>query len=90
MVNPVTPRTSFKTGCNGVKISVRVKPNSKEELVEPCGENEYIVRVKEKAIEGRANAAVIKLLSEHFGVPRSAIIVLRGSKSRNKIIELPA
>ena len=73
-----------------VRISVRVKPNSKEGLVEPCGENQYIVRVKEKAIEGRANAAVIKLLSDHFGVPRSGIVVLKGSRSRNKIIEVPA
>lgn len=71
-----------------VRISVKVKPNSKQNLVVPAGENQYIVRVKEKAIEGRANEAVVKLLSEYFGVPRSRILVITGLKNKNKIIDI--
>ena len=71
-----------------MKISVKVKPNSKENVVEPAGEKQYNVRVKEKAIEGRANEAVIKLLSEYFHAPRNKFAVLKGAKSRNKIIEI--
>ena len=71
-----------------VKISVKVKPNSKQNLVEPDGENRYIIRVKEKAIEGRANDAVIALLSKHFGVPKNNITVIMGAKNRNKIIAI--
>ena len=71
-----------------MKISVKVKPNSKENAVEPAGEKQYNVRVKEKAIEGRANEAVIKALGEYFGVPKSRITVVKGLKSRNKVVDL--
>jgi hypothetical protein len=71
-----------------VKISVKVKPSSKQNLVEQDGENHYIVRVKEKAVEGRANAAVINLLSDHFNVPKSKISIIRGFKGKNKLLEI--
>ena len=71
-----------------MKISVKVKPNSKHGLVEPAGEKSYVVCVKEKAIEGRANNAVIKLLSEYFNIPKIKIRVVRGMRARNKIIEV--
>ena len=68
------------------RISIKVTPNSKQNLIEPAGENQYIVRVKEKAIEGRANEAVVKLLSKYFGIPKSNISVAIGLKSKNKVI----
>ncbi len=70
------------------KISIKVKPNSKQDLVEPVGENEFVVRVKEKAIEGRANDAVIELLSDYFDLPKSAFSIVKGLKSRLKIINV--
>ena len=81
-------RKVMKSAMMPNKISVKVKPNSKENLVEPAGENQYIVRVKEKAIEGKANEAVIKTLSEYFDIPRGRIAVIVGSKSRNKVINI--
>ena len=70
-----------------MKIQVRVKANSKTEEVSQEGDN-FIVTVKEPPKEGRANQAVIKLLAEHFEVPRSQIRILSGFKSKNKIVEL--
>ncbi len=71
-----------------VKITVRVKAGSKENLVERTGENQYTLRVKEKAIEGRANKAVIDLLSEYFDIPKSCISIVGGFKSRDKLIAI--
>ena len=71
-----------------MKISVKVKPNSKQNLVEAAGEKSYIVRVKEKALEGKANEAVIRSLSEYFDIPKERIRVVSGVRSRNKIIEV--
>jgi len=70
-----------------MKISVKVKPNSKSEKVEKIGET-YKLYVKEPAKEDRANLAVINLLSEYFKVPKSRISILRGKKSRQKIVEI--
>jgi len=69
-------------------ISVRVNPNSKKELVEKTGEREYIVRVKAAPVEGKANEAVIKLLSEHCDIPKSRISILKGHSGKTKLIEI--
>ncbi|MGB9715434.1 MAG: DUF167 domain-containing protein [Thermodesulfovibrionales bacterium] len=70
-----------------MKISVRVKPNMKEEKVEKAGDV-FNVYVKEPAKEGKANKAVIELLSEYFNVPKSQIVIISGFKSKQKIIEI--
>jgi hypothetical protein len=44
--------------------------------------------VKAPPHEGRANAAVIELLSDHFNVPKSRISIIRGFKGKNKLIEI--
>lgn len=69
-------------------ISVKVKPNSKVSGVEIAGNNEYILRVKEKAQDGKANSAAIKLLSKYLGIPKVRISIIRGHTSRNKIISI--
>lgn len=70
-----------------MKISIRVKPNMKEERVEREGDV-FTVCVKDPAKEGRANRTVIELLSEYFQVPKSRISILAGMKSKQKIIEI--
>jgi uncharacterized protein (TIGR00251 family) len=70
-----------------MKIQVRVKPNSKTEEVNQEG-NIFIVKVKEPPKEGRANQAVIKLLATHFGISQSQVRILRGSRSKDKVVEV--
>jgi uncharacterized protein (TIGR00251 family) len=70
-----------------MQIQVKVKPNSRTEEVSQESDS-FIVRVKEPPREGKANQAVIKLLAEHFGVPKSQVRILRGFSSRNKVVEV--
>jgi uncharacterized protein (TIGR00251 family) len=70
-----------------MKIQVKVKPSAKTEEVSQEGDS-FIVKVKEPPKEGKANQAVIKLLSEHFGVPHSQVKILSGFRSKNKVIEV--
>lgn len=72
---------------SNMKISVRAKPNMKEEKIEKVGDV-FNIYVKEPAKEGKANKAVIELVSEYFNVPKSKIVILRGVKSRYKTIEI--
>ena len=71
-----------------MKIAVTVKPNSKQDIVEKLSEKEFVVRVKAPPKEGKANEAVIKLLSGYFNIPRSMINILRGETGRKKIVEI--
>ena len=47
-----------------------------------------LVRVKEKPTKGKANLAVISLLSSYFKVPSSHIRIIRGLKSNKKYVEV--
>ena len=51
-------------------------------------EDYFEVRVDEKAVGGRANKRLLEVLAEHFKVPKSRISILRGTKSRNKIVQV--
>lgn len=72
-----------------MKISVHIKPNSRhrEEVVK--NDNDTLtVYVKAPAIEGRANAAAIKLLAKYFKVALSKVKLVRGATSKYKIFEI--
>ena len=71
-----------------MKISVRVKPNAKQEKIEKVGEKNFIVCVKEKPQEGKANQAVIRVLAEYFDVSKSEVILLKGQTAREKVFEI--
>ena len=72
-----------------MKISVHLKPNSchREEVV--AGDNGSLtIYTKAPAIEGRANAAAVKLLAKHFGVAPSTVKLVRGAASKHKVFEV--
>ena len=71
-------------------INVKVFPNSKMESLEQIDTSDYIIRVKERATEGRANAAVIAAIADYFGVRKRSVSIVRGSKSRKKVVEIVA
>jgi len=70
-----------------MKIQVKVKPNSRTEEVSREGDD-FVVKVREPPREGKANQAVITLLAEHLGVPKSRVRILSGFRSKNKVIEI--
>lgn len=72
-----------------MKISVYIKPSSRhrEEVVKNDDET-LTVYTKAPAIEGRANAAVIKLLAKYFKVAPSKVKLTRGATSKYKIFEI--
>jgi uncharacterized protein len=66
-------------------VVVRVKPGSKKgPLVETGAEGELTIYVREQAVEGKANDAVVRLLAEHLGVPKSRLELISGATSRIK------
>jgi uncharacterized protein (TIGR00251 family) len=70
------------------RITVRVTPRSgRDEIV--CGESgELAVRVTVPPDEGRANDAACALIADALRVPKSAVRVIRGHRSRCKVLEV--
>lgn len=68
-------------------FNVRVTPRAKQNKVV---ESDGVLRVYTTSVpeNGRANTAVIDLLSEYFDVPKSRIKIVRGVGARDKVIEI--
>ncbi|BBX61748.1 hypothetical protein MSAS_09220 [Mycobacterium saskatchewanense] len=66
-------------------VVVKVKPGSRRgPLVEVGPDGELTIFVRERAIDGKANEAVIRLLAAHLGLPRSRVELVSGATSRLK------
>ncbi|MEI1279078.1 DUF167 domain-containing protein [Leptospira venezuelensis] len=71
-----------------MKIQVRVKPNSKKPSLIKSEDGVWIVAVKEPATEGKANDAVVRAVAEELGLAPSKVKILRGEKSKLKLLEV--
>ena len=72
-----------------MKIRVTVKPSSKRGPYIQLGlDGSLLVCVKEPALEGKANIAVIQELAKYYNVPKTSITLINGAKSKYKIFEI--
>jgi len=75
-----------------MKISIKVIPGAKQnEIVEgfdEAGTRILKVRVNQPPEDGKANKAAIELLAKYLKVKKSAVSIISGETSRNKIIEI--
>ena len=69
-------------------LKVKVYPNSKEYKIEKRKKDEWQVWVKEKAEQGKANEALLTLLSDDLKIPRGELRIIRGRKNRNKWVQI--
>lgn len=71
-----------------MRVVVRVKPGSSQGPLVESDDEGLVIYVREKAINGGANEAVVKLLAKHFGVAKSHVRLVRGHTARIKQIEI--
>ncbi|PIU67712.1 MAG: hypothetical protein COS84_03880, partial [Armatimonadetes bacterium CG07_land_8_20_14_0_80_40_9] len=57
----------------GLKIQVKVIPNSKEAKIKEESEKILKVKVDAPAREGKANKRLIEILARHFSKPKTSI-----------------
>ncbi len=71
-----------------VIFAVRAAPRSSRSAIEGEHEGALKVRLRAPPVEDRANDALVRLLAEHLNVPRSAVRIVAGGKSRTKRVEI--
>ena len=69
-------------------LQVHVVPNARSDVV--VGEHGGALKIKLRAqpIERKANAALLLFLAEQLKLPRKAIVLKSGEKSRDKTIQI--
>ena len=68
-----------------IEIKVNTKSNKNEIIT---AENSYKANLTTAPSNGKANKALIGLLSDYFKVSKSQISIIKGEKSNNKIIKI--
>jgi hypothetical protein len=72
----------------GVTLRVRVSPRASREAIAGARDGTLLVRLTAPPVEGAANAALGRLLGKALGVPPSAVRIVRGETSRDKLVRI--
>ena len=72
---------------NGVTIELRVQPRARRTALETAGEG-LRASVTAPPEDGKANDAVIALLSQEWRLPKSAFAVIKGAAARHKTLSV--
>ena len=70
----------------GVEIDVRLIPRSGRTGLAGSRDGRLLVRVSAPPVEGAANDALIALIADTLAVPRRAVRIVAGERSRQKRI----
>jgi uncharacterized protein (TIGR00251 family) len=69
-------------------IDVKVLPRSSKDEITGKQDGIYKIKLTTPAIEGKANQALLKLLSKKLGLPKTKIEIISGERSRTKSIRI--
>jgi len=73
---------------DGIRIEVKVEPRSSKKGLAGVLGNKLKVKLTSPPVDGAANEQLIEVLAEAFGIKKSAITIIRGQSSKNKVVEL--
>lgn len=71
-----------------VRITIRVRPGSARPGVGGEHNGALVVRVSQRAVDGRATAAALAAVAAAFGVRRHAVTLVAGESSRTKVVDV--
>ncbi len=71
-----------------IRVAARVHPGASREAVSLLGDGSLDVRVRPRAIDGKANEGVIEVLAERLGLRKRDVRIAAGVRSRRKLVEL--
>ncbi len=67
---------------------MRVQPGASKDEVVGWEDDVLRVRVRARAVEGKANKGVVELLAETLGLRPYQVSLVRGERSRDKLVEM--
>lgn len=70
-----------------INLEIKVTAGAKSDSFKRENGN-YFLRIKAKAVEGKANKAVIEFLSKELNIKKKDIEIIRGEKNSKKIISI--
>lgn len=69
-------------------INIKAITNAKKDEIIPLDNNTFKIKVTDLPVDNKANKKIIKILLQYFSVSKSQVVLKKGHKSSNKIIEI--
>jgi len=69
-------------------VAIRLQPRAKRSEVVGERAGAIVIRVTAPPVDGKANAALCAFVAKAAGVPGSAVEVVRGQTSRDKVVRV--
>ncbi|MCL2185829.1 MAG: DUF167 domain-containing protein [Treponema sp.] len=73
-----------------IRIAIKAFPGASKNEITSIRDNHLCIRIVAAPEDGKANACLCEFLSETLGCAKRDVVLLKGEKSRKKIIEIPA
>ena len=71
-----------------IRFDLRVSPRASRNAVGGVHDGALRVKVTAPPVDGKANAAIIKLLAKALGVPKRAVRIVSGESSKTKRVQV--
>lgn len=71
-----------------MRVTLYIQPGAKKTELAGVHDGLVKLRVSSPPVEGAANKAVVSFVSEYAGLPKSAVKIVSGEKSRTKTVEI--
>ncbi len=72
-----------------ITVRVKVTPRSaRSEVIGELADGTLKVRIAATPEHGKANQALIALLADHFGVPRTSVTIVSGHAASLKLVKI--
>jgi uncharacterized protein (TIGR00251 family) len=68
------------------RVNVRLQPHAGRDELVAIRDGVLVVRVAAPALDGRANRSLCRLLAKRLGVAPSHVTLVRGARSRDKVV----
>lgn len=81
-------RSRDKGAGGSVTLSVRIQPRASKNEIVPMENGGLKIRLTAPPVDGAANEALVKFLSDTLSITKSQIEIVSGHSSRNKIIRI--
>jgi len=77
-----------KATANGITLSIHALPDSFRSEIAGVHDGKLKIKIAAKSIDGKANKALVSFLADYFAVSKSSVTLIRGERSRDKVIAI--
>jgi uncharacterized protein len=72
-----------------VRLEIIAKPGARAARITQRG-GEVVVAVRERAVDGKANEAIVRAVADWLGVAPSGVLLMHGALGRRKLLAIEA